>query len=80
MFLVCFLSGYLDCSLVTGLLVMLVFGWIIGCFFFFDYLMGGLLFGNIYPTTNVRGHVPLAKFKMILHKKLAVNFEVDIVY
>ena len=60
-FLLCFLSGQLDCPLVTGLLVILVFGWIIDCFFY--YLMGGVLFGNIYPTTNVRGHVRLAKLK-----------------
>jgi hypothetical protein len=30
---VCFLSGQLNCSLVTGLLVILVFVWIIGYFF-----------------------------------------------
>lgn len=36
--------------------------------------MGGLLFGNIHPTTNVRDDVCLAKFEMILHKKASSEF------
>jgi hypothetical protein len=41
--------------------------------------MGGLLFGSMYPTTYVRGHVRVAKFEMILHKKFTVNFEIHLV-
>jgi len=36
--------------------------------------MGGLLFGNISPTTNVRDQLCLAKFEMILHKQARSEF------